>query len=48
MEIIPDYHGATPKIDDSLALAFRLMQTSVALVTATQCKGDSDDSREDV
>ncbi len=39
MEIIPDYHGATPKIDDSPWPGFPADMTSVALVTATQCKG---------
>ncbi len=39
MEIIPDYHGATPKIDDSPWPGFPADMTSVVLVTATQCKG---------
>ncbi|MCB1190269.1 MAG: UDP-N-acetylglucosamine 1-carboxyvinyltransferase [Leptospiraceae bacterium] len=39
MEIIPDYHGATPHIDDSPWPGFPADMTSVALVTATQCKG---------
>ncbi|MCZ8344349.1 MAG: UDP-N-acetylglucosamine 1-carboxyvinyltransferase [Leptospira sp.] len=39
MEIIPDYHGATPKIDDAPWPGFPADMTSVALVTATQCKG---------
>ncbi len=39
MEILPDYHGATPKIDDSPWPGFPADMTSVALVTATQCKG---------
>ncbi|MCE9500748.1 MAG: UDP-N-acetylglucosamine 1-carboxyvinyltransferase [Leptospira sp.] len=39
MEIIPDYHGATPKIDDSPWPGFPADMTSVALVTATQCNG---------
>jgi len=39
LEIIPDYHGATPKIDDSPWPGFPADMTSVALVTATQCKG---------
>ncbi len=39
MEIIPDYHGATPKIDDSPWPGFPADMTSVALVTATQCQG---------
>ncbi|MCC5816397.1 MAG: UDP-N-acetylglucosamine 1-carboxyvinyltransferase [Leptospira sp.] len=39
MEIHPDYHGATPKIDDSPWPGFPADMTSVALVTATQCKG---------
>lgn len=39
MEIIPDYHGATPKIDDSPWPGFPADMTSVALVTATQCMG---------
>jgi UDP-N-acetylglucosamine 1-carboxyvinyltransferase len=39
MEIIPDYHGAIPKIDDSPWPGFPADMTSVALVTATQCKG---------
>lgn len=39
MEIIPDYHGATPKIDSSPWPGFPADMTSVALVTATQCKG---------
>ncbi|MBE8421549.1 UDP-N-acetylglucosamine 1-carboxyvinyltransferase, partial [Leptospira interrogans serovar Pomona] len=38
MEIIPDYHGATPKIDDSPWPGFPADMTSVAHVTATQCK----------
>lgn len=39
MKIIPDYHGATPKIDDSPWPGFPADMTSVALVTATQCEG---------
>ena len=39
MEIIPDYHGAIPKIDDAPWPGFPADMTSVALVTATQCKG---------
>lgn len=39
MEISPDYHGATPKIDDAPWPGFPADMTSVALVTATQCKG---------
>lgn len=39
LEIHPDYHGATPKIDDSPWPGFPADMTSVALVTATQCKG---------
>ncbi len=39
MEIIPDYHGATPKIDDAPWPGFPADMTSVALVTATQCRG---------
>lgn len=39
MEIQPDYHGATPKIDDAPWPGFPADMTSVALVTATQCKG---------
>ncbi|MCB1177300.1 MAG: UDP-N-acetylglucosamine 1-carboxyvinyltransferase, partial [Leptospiraceae bacterium] len=38
-EIIPDFHGATMKIDDSPWPGFPADMTSVALVTATQCKG---------
>lgn len=39
MEIHPDYHGATPKVDDAPWPGFPADMTSVALVTATQCKG---------
>ncbi|WCL48695.1 UDP-N-acetylglucosamine 1-carboxyvinyltransferase [Leptospira sp. GIMC2001] len=39
MEIHPDYHGVTPKIDDAPWPGFPADMTSVALVTATQCKG---------
>jgi UDP-N-acetylglucosamine 1-carboxyvinyltransferase len=39
LEIIPDYHGANFKIDDSPWPGFPADMTSVALVTATQCKG---------
>ncbi len=39
LEIIPDYHGATPKIDDAPWPGFPADMTSVALVTATQCRG---------
>jgi UDP-N-acetylglucosamine 1-carboxyvinyltransferase len=39
LEISPDFHGATPKIDDSPWPGFPADMTSVALVTATQCKG---------
>jgi UDP-N-acetylglucosamine 1-carboxyvinyltransferase len=39
LEINPDFHGATPKIDDSPWPGFPADMTSVALVTATQCKG---------
>lgn len=39
MEIIPDYHGATFKIDDAPWPGFPADMTSVALVTATQCTG---------
>ncbi len=39
MEVIPDYHGATMKIDDSPWPGFPADMTSVALVTATQCQG---------
>ena len=39
MQIIPDYHGATPKIDDAPWPGFPADMTSVALVTATQCEG---------
>ncbi|MEM7184016.1 MAG: UDP-N-acetylglucosamine 1-carboxyvinyltransferase [Spirochaetota bacterium] len=39
MEITPDYHGAVPKIDDSPWPGFPADMTSVALVTASQCKG---------
>jgi UDP-N-acetylglucosamine 1-carboxyvinyltransferase len=38
-EIIPDFHGATLKIDDAPWPGFPADMTSVALVTATQCKG---------
>ncbi|MCB1156974.1 MAG: UDP-N-acetylglucosamine 1-carboxyvinyltransferase [Leptospiraceae bacterium] len=39
MSITPDYHGAVPKIDDAPWPGFPADMTSVALVTATQCKG---------
>lgn len=39
LEVHPDYHGATPKIDDAPWPGFPADMTSVALVTATQCKG---------
>lgn len=39
MEVIPDFHGATLKIDDSPWPGFPADMTSVALVTATQSKG---------
>ncbi len=39
LEIIPDYHGATFKIDDAPWPGFPADMTSVALVTATQCQG---------
>lgn len=39
MDIIPDYHGAVPKIDDAPWPGFPADMTSVALVTATQCRG---------
>ncbi|MDX1961463.1 MAG: UDP-N-acetylglucosamine 1-carboxyvinyltransferase [Leptospiraceae bacterium] len=39
LEVIPDYHGATLKIDDAPWPGFPADMTSVALVTATQCTG---------
>ena len=39
MEMIPDWGGAVPKIDDAPWPGFPADLTSVALVTATQCKG---------
>jgi len=39
MEVVPDYHGQTLKIDDSPWPGFPADMTSVALVTATQCNG---------
>jgi len=38
-EMIPDWGGAVPKIDDAPWPGFPADLTSVALVTATQCKG---------
>lgn len=39
MEVVPDFHGQTLKIDDSPWPGFPADMTSVALVTATQCLG---------
>lgn len=39
MEVVPDYHGQTLKIDDAPWPGFPADMTSVALVTATQCFG---------
>jgi UDP-N-acetylglucosamine 1-carboxyvinyltransferase len=39
MEVVNDLGGATPKIDDAPWPAFPADMTSVALVTATQCRG---------
>ncbi len=39
LEIVPDLGGAVPRIDDAPWPGFPADMTSVALVTATQCKG---------
>ena len=39
MEVVSDWGGAVPKIDDAPWPGFPADLTSVALVTATQCKG---------